>query len=256
MKRFLPTTLSGRLIFTLLIGLLAAQLAGSAILLRDRASVIYQASGLGAAQRIAGIVQVLDQLKPDLRATLLPALNSPQLRVSLVSAPLPLDTSDDKHAQHLKSVLTRLLHEGRSIQVALVEPIPESGEHRSRYKRHPHFGTMANYFPRHNVAFEVQLQLADGSWAHFDYGLGGETFAWPWRLLPSQCWRKRPMNSGTTCGDRHCRKMDRRKCGVQRSRSIPCNHDWQPILMNASACWRRSPTTCARPSRACVCVQS
>ena len=80
MKRFLPTTLSGRLIFTLLIGLLAAQLAGSAILLRDRASVIYQASGLGAAQRIAGIVQVLDQLKPDLRATLLPALNSPELQ--------------------------------------------------------------------------------------------------------------------------------------------------------------------------------
>ena len=183
MRRLLPATLSGRLIVTLLIGLLAAQLVGSAILLRDRASVIYQASGLGAAQRIAGIVQVLDRIDPDARAALLPALNSPQLRVTLSSQPLSFETSDDVHTTHLRLVLRRLLGEGRSIQVQLIERSEAFGEHRSRYRRRPHFDPMADYFPRHNVAFEVQAQLDDGNWADFKYGLSGEPFAWPWRLL-------------------------------------------------------------------------
>lgn len=183
MRRFLPATLSGRLIFTLLLGLLAAQFVGSAILLRDRASVIYQTSGLGAAQRIAGIVHILDQLQADARAALLPALNSPQLRVKLSSQPPPLESNEDAHAIHLRSILTRLLGDGRPIQVELVEPIKKASAHHRRYRRPSHFGPMADYFPRHNVAFEVQTQLADGNWVYFEYGLTGEPFAWPWRLL-------------------------------------------------------------------------
>jgi signal transduction histidine kinase len=185
MTRWLPSTLSGRLILTLLVGLLAAQLAGALILLRDRASVIYQTSGLGAAQRIAGIVQVLDRLDPDTRASLLPAFNSPQLRVHLVShAPTPdSETSENLHAAHLHKVLTRLLGEERPVQVALIGPMPRMGGHHGFNRRHPRFGPMADYFPRHDVAFEVYTQLRDGSWASFEYGLGGEPFAWPWRLL-------------------------------------------------------------------------
>lgn len=184
MRRWLPATLSGRLILTLLIGLLAAQLAGALILLRDRASVIYQTSGLGAAQRIAGIVQVLDRLDPDARARLLPAFNSPQLRVRLISHPPPVpETNEDRHALHLQSMLLRLLGEERPVQVALVESMPMAEEHRGFMRRHPRFGPMAEYFPRHDVAFAVNAQLADGTWASFEYGLGGEPFAWPWRLL-------------------------------------------------------------------------
>lgn len=184
MRRWLPATLSGRLILTLLIGLLMAQLIGALILLRDRASVIYQTSGLGAAQRIAGIVQVLDRLDPDARDRLLPVLNSPQLRVRLISRPPPApEASEDMHAAHLQSLLIRLLGDERSVQVALVEPMPMMEEHRGFVRRHPRFGPMAEYFPRHDVAFAVNAQLADGTWASFEYGLGGEPFAWPWRLL-------------------------------------------------------------------------
>jgi signal transduction histidine kinase len=184
MRRLLPATLWGRLFAILLIGLLAAQLVGSAILLRDRASMIYQASGLGAAQRIAGIVQVLDRLRADARAALLPALNSPQLRVTLASAAPPvLEPSEDVHVAHLRSVLSRLLGEDRPLQVELLEPVSDNGEQRPRYRRHSHFDPVANYFPRHNAAFAVQAQLKDGNWVFFKYGLGGEAFAWPWRLL-------------------------------------------------------------------------
>jgi signal transduction histidine kinase len=185
MKRLLPATLSGRLILTLLIGLLAAQLVGAAILLRDRASAIYQTSGLAAAQRIAGIVQVLDRLDPATRTNLLPALNSPQLRVALVPYMPAVDASEELHAAHLRTVLQRLLGDGRMVQVTLVEPMPamEAGVRRGPGRRHPHLGPMADYFPRHDVAFQVHTRLADGTWASFEHGLGGEPFAWPWRLL-------------------------------------------------------------------------
>jgi signal transduction histidine kinase len=185
MKRLLPATLSGRLILTLLIGLLAAQLVGAAILLRDRASAIYQTSGLAAAQRIAGIVQVLDRLDPATRTNLLPALNSPQLRVALASYTPAVDATEELHAAHLRTVLQRLLGDGRTVQVTLVESVPamEAGARRGPGRRHPHLGPMADYFPRHDVAFQVHTRLADGTWASFEHGLGGEPFAWPWRLL-------------------------------------------------------------------------
>lgn len=185
MKRLLPATLSGRLILTLLIGLLAAQLVGAAILLRDRASAIYQTSGLAAAQRIAGIVQVLDRLDPAARTNLLPTLNSPQLRVAFALTLPAVEASEELHAEHLRTVLQRLLGDRRTVQVTLVESMPamEAGARRGPGRRHPHLGPMADYFPRHDVAFQVHTRLADGTWASFEHGLGGEPFAWPWRLL-------------------------------------------------------------------------
>src|SRR4030066_60420 len=149
MKRLLPATLSGRLILTLLIGLLGAQLLGAAILLRDRASAIYQTSGLAAAQRIAGIVQVLDRLDPAARTNLLPALNSPQLRVALASTLPPVEATEELHAAHLRTVLQRLLGDGRTIQVTLIESVPavEAGARRGPGRRHPHLGPQAQYLP-------------------------------------------------------------------------------------------------------------
>jgi len=185
MKRLLPATLSGRLILTLLVGLLTAQLLGAAILLRDRASAIYQTSGLGAAQRIAGIVQVLDRLDPPARAALLPALSSPQLRVVLTTDPPPFEADEDMHTAHLRTILQRLLGDARPVQVALVEPAfgMAPRERHGPGRRYPHPGPMADFFPPRGVAFAVSTQLVDGTWASFEHGLSGEPFAWPWRLL-------------------------------------------------------------------------
>jgi len=185
MRRLLPDTLSGRLILTLLVGLLIAQLIGAAILLRDRTSAIYQTSGLGAAQRIADIVQVLDRLDPPARAALLPVFNSPQLRVVLTTNPPPVEADEDLHTAHLHTILQRLLGDARPVRVALVEPAigMEPREHHGPGHRQPHPGPMADFFPPHGVAFAVSTQLIDGTWASFEHGLGGEPFAWPWRLL-------------------------------------------------------------------------
>ncbi|MHB1142351.1 MAG: ATP-binding protein [Sulfuricaulis sp.] len=185
MKRLLPATLSGRLILTLLIGLLAAQLLGAAILLRDRASALYEVSGLNAVQRIAGIVRVLDRLDASARATILPAVNSAHLRVMLAPQPPAAVESGDLHAAHLRELLQRLIGDGRPVQVALAEPsvAMEAGERHGPGGMRPRFGPMADYFPRHRMAFQVYAQLADGAWASFEHGLADEPFAWPWRLL-------------------------------------------------------------------------
>ena len=185
MKRLLPATLTGRLILTLLIGLLAAQLIGAAILLRDRASAIYQASGLGAAQRIAAIVQVLDRIEPAARTALLPALNSRELRIALTTDMPPVEVGEDLHTAHLRTILQRLLGDARPVRVALVEPMfgVEARERHKRSHRPMHPGPMADFFPPRGVAFAVSTQLVDGTWASFEHGLSGEPFAWPWRLL-------------------------------------------------------------------------
>jgi signal transduction histidine kinase len=185
MKRLLPATLSGRLILTLLIGLLAAQLLGAAILLRDRASALYEASGLNAVQRIAGIVRVLDHLDASARATILPAVNSAHLRVTLSLHPPPVPESEagDMHTSHLRAVLQQLIGDGRPVQVMLVEPVPSATGPYGPGGMRPRFGPMADYFPRHSMTFQVYTQLADGSWASFEHGLSDEPFAWPWRLL-------------------------------------------------------------------------
>jgi signal transduction histidine kinase len=185
MKRLLPATLSGRLILTLLVGLLIAQLLGAAILLRDRASALYEASGLNAVQRIAGIVRVLDRLDASARATILPAVNSAHLRVTLSPLPPPTAEAEDVHTSHLRAVLQQFIGDGRPVRVVLVEPmpVPGAGGPRGPGVMRPRFGPMADYFPRRGVAFEVSTQLADGTWANFEHGLGDEPFAWPWRLL-------------------------------------------------------------------------
>ena len=81
--RWLPSTLFGRLVLVLLGGLLLAQFLGAAILLRDRATVLYEASGFAAAKRIASIVHVFDTLTPDQRRLMVPALSTTDLHVIL-----------------------------------------------------------------------------------------------------------------------------------------------------------------------------
>lgn len=224
MKRLLPATLSGRLILTLLIGLLIAQLLGAAILLRDRASALYEASGLNAVQRIAGIVRVFDRLDASARATILPAVNSAHLRVALSSQPPPPQEASDMHTSHLRAVLQQHIGNGRPVRVALIEPLPSAAVPHGPGGMRPRFGPMTDYMPRYSMAFQVYTQLADGTWARFEHGLGDEPFAWPWRLLLTLAvllvsvialallavrWLTRPLAVLATAADGLGRDMDR-----------------------------------------------
>lgn len=136
--RLFPKSLTARLLLVLLGGLVAAQLAGAAILLRDRASALYEASGLHAVQRIVTIVRALDGLGAQQRPLLLRAVGDPGLRVRLAAEPPPLPEEDaPRAARRLERVLGRMIGDDRPVRVSVLErpagrrsqprPVPFSG---------------------------------------------------------------------------------------------------------------------------------
>lgn len=181
--RLLPSSLFGRLVLVLIGVLLAAQLIGAGILLRDRGTAIYEASGFNAAQRIAGTVQLLEAIDPGQRDMVLRAVNSATFRVSYTRAPA-LDDSGDAHAEHLRNLLRRALGDGRPLVVSVArgDAAAEPVEWRRPRGRMGH-GPSPMEFARYGDGFFVQLPLADGQWVSFAHRLPEEQFAWPARLL-------------------------------------------------------------------------
>jgi len=187
--RWLPSTLFGRLVLVLLGGLLLAQLLGAAILLRDRATALYQASGLAAAQRIAGIVRVFDTLTPEQRRLMVSAVSTADLRVALGEPPKADAISDDGMvAARLRAILQRALGNDRALRVALLEPgagavvpghmgAPDGGPMMGM-----HMGFMGG-MPLRGASFLVQARLQDGQWVTITQRLPEEPYAWPYKLL-------------------------------------------------------------------------
>jgi signal transduction histidine kinase len=187
--RWLPSTLFGRLVLVLLGGLLLAQLLGAVILLRDRATALYEASGLSAAQQIAGIVRVLDTLTLEQRRLMVSAVSTADLRVGLgESSAANAGSEDGMHAAHLRAILRRALGDDRALRVAVLAPgagavalgpvgPPDGGQMMGM-----HMGFMGA-MPFRGAAFMVQAQLQDGHWVTFTHRLPEEAFAWPYKLL-------------------------------------------------------------------------
>jgi signal transduction histidine kinase len=187
--RWLPSTLFGRLVLVLLGGLLLAQLLGAALLLRDRATSLYEASGLSTAQRIAGIIRVFDTLTPEQRRLMLPAVNTTGLRVSLgESSGTNAAFADSMHASRLRAILRRALGDDRALRVGVLEPgaaatdLEPIGPMRGGHMGGPHMGLMAG-LPLRGASFLVQAQLRDGHWVSFAQRLPEAPFAWPTKLL-------------------------------------------------------------------------
>ena len=196
MKRLLPATLFGRLVLVLLAGLIAAQLLAAVILLHNRGLALYEASGLHTIQRIADIVRVLDTVGPAEGKMILPAVNTPFLKVAFTDAPSPAPESNQEeglHAAHLRSVLQRSLGDNRPLRITITEteraeienPPARTHPHRAM---HPHGPPLEHVplfggFAGRGVFFFIQVQLRDGRWVSFEHRLSQEQFAWPVRLL-------------------------------------------------------------------------
>jgi signal transduction histidine kinase len=81
--RLLPRTLFGQILLALCAGLIAAQAAGIWLTLNDRAKFGEGMLGAFAAQRIAGVISILDKAEPGERNRLVHALNVPPTHVNL-----------------------------------------------------------------------------------------------------------------------------------------------------------------------------
>ncbi|MGH8666828.1 MAG: hypothetical protein ACREUX_21400 [Burkholderiales bacterium] len=81
--KWLPRTLFGQLLAALAAGLLAAQAVGAWLMLDDRSRFAGRILGSYAAERVAGIVSLLDDADAEERDRLVRALSVPPTRVSL-----------------------------------------------------------------------------------------------------------------------------------------------------------------------------
>ncbi|MDH4215433.1 MAG: ATP-binding protein [Gallionella sp.] len=158
MIRLLPSTLFGRLVVVLLVGLLLAQLAGAAILLRDRSVALFETGGLFVAQRITGIVRVLDILEPEQRQMALRALAGPNLRVAIERDPEPLPPDESWQAARIKTMLAFHLGAERSIRVTVAEaPANMENAPHPMHAQPPRWRDDAERYPPRGDRFRGQM---------------------------------------------------------------------------------------------------
>lgn len=151
--QLLPSSLFGRLVLVLLIGLLLAQLLSSIILFKARQQQISKIQQKHLSQRISQTLQVLDSLASKDRMQFLKLFDTLRLRVILnLSAPNPEDC--------LPVVENFLESIDRSLCLIEFEK------------------------PAAHPPFLVKIQLQDGSWVGFKHIHPIKaTIAPPWKLL-------------------------------------------------------------------------
>jgi len=204
--KWLPRSLFGQVLLALLVGLLAAQAVGVWLMFDDRVRFAGRLLGGYAAQRIAGIVSLLDEADQGERARLVRALSVPPTRISL-DEPWRTETLEHtEEAQSFARYLERELarpHELQVISILLarpgrpredrdpstrpdrakkVEAMPgeESGRERDRdWTRVPH--KRAGRMPLLLVI--AQVKLADGAVATFRHALPQAPAEQPLRLV-------------------------------------------------------------------------
>ena len=196
MRRLLPQSLFGRLLLFLTGGLVIAQLLSAAILLQDRDQALYHAIGGHVAQRIAAIVNLLDDLEAADRHRLVTALDLPPTRISL---DLPWETIEPDERYHsvlFRGLLKRQLGPDRPFQLEINDDLPpppppverprwfdsdspprppERADRPPRWRMHAMMMGLRN--------FVVQVRLHDGAVVTFQQILPEEVIAWPTRLL-------------------------------------------------------------------------
>lgn len=189
--RLLPRSLFGRLVLVLLPVLVVAQFIGFALHMHERGEALSQASGMQSAQRIAGMVRLLDSLDAAQRRDIAQVLSSPALSVSLERPALAAPAAEQTaRAVLFAAMLRRFLGDGRPVAVSVSEAEPsEPAPMRPGRGRGMHGGwappIAAHYLGQPVLAFVAQLRLRDGALATFASRLPEQTASWPYRLLLS-----------------------------------------------------------------------
>ncbi|MEX2240543.1 MAG: ATP-binding protein [Burkholderiales bacterium] len=189
--RWLPRSLFGRLVLVLLPVLVVAQLVGFALHMHERGEALSQASGLQSAQRIAGMVRLLDTLDAAERRDIAQVLSSPVLTVSLERSALAEPQAEQTaRAALFAAMLRRFLSDGRPVAVSVTDAAPsEPAPMRPFGGRGMHGGwappIAAHYLGQPGLQFVAQVRLRDGALATFDSRLPEQTASWPYRLLLS-----------------------------------------------------------------------
>lgn len=196
--RLLPRGLFGRLVLILLGGLVLAQLATAYINLSERDQLLYRASGMQIAQRIADLSKLLDSVSPPERRRIVSVFNAPPLVISLdrprMSPERGPEDADFRFSM-LGTVLSHALGEGMQVQVVRAAGVAEGygqGGQRSPpgmpMMQGPMGGggmqmmQMMQMMRPESISFVVQVVLRDGAVVTFDSFVSPEAVDMPLRL--------------------------------------------------------------------------
>jgi signal transduction histidine kinase len=185
--RLLPRSLPGRLVLVVLPVLVVAQVVSLAVHMHERGEALSQASGMQSAQRIAGIVRLLDALAPQQRRDIARALSSPALEVTLERGALAAgDAPHGARSALFGAMLRRYLGDDRPVAVEVGEAAPRAplGGRGMHGAWAPPMAA-AHFLGQPGLSFVAQVPLRDGVLATFDSRLPEETASWPYRLLLS-----------------------------------------------------------------------
>ena len=119
--RWLPKSLFGQILLALVAGLLAAQAVGAWLVLEERTRFAGRLLGSFVAQRIAGIVSLLDEADERERARLVRALSVPPARIALNEAWRKIDQAPSEEATAFARLLERELGKPYMLQVVSIQ---------------------------------------------------------------------------------------------------------------------------------------
>lgn len=189
--KLLPRTLFGQILLALFIGLIAAQSVGFWLVLDDRIRFGQRLLGSYAAQRIAGVIAILDRAEPTERNRLLHALNIPPTHLTL-DEPWQNPEPADEHSADAQAFIQRVEKElGQELErpVALQVLSIRRPEGRRRddmldVRAPPADAARPGNRRGPPLLFVVgQARLADGAVLTFRHGLPQQGGDWPLRLL-------------------------------------------------------------------------
>jgi signal transduction histidine kinase len=190
--RLLPRGLFGRLVLILLCGLVFAQLVTAYLNLSERDQLLYRASGMQTAQRIADVSKLLDSVPAAERRRIVAVFNAPPLSISLDRPRMTPDRGPpetDLRLSMFETVLGYALGEGLQVQAVRAAGAPERYAQRA-WRSPPGMpmmqgpmsgGGMSMMHPESRF-FVVQVVLRDGTVVTFDSFVSPEAAGMPLRL--------------------------------------------------------------------------
>lgn len=211
--KFLPRTLFGQILAALLVGQVAVQAVGLWLILDDRARMAERLLGAYAAQRLGGVITILDRAESTDRQRLVAALNVPPTHLALgeewgnpsaesavFGTPFgkmlsrePWQTPSDDEAQDANAFIERLGLElaqpipVRILSIKLWEPrrgTPASTP--AQEVRSSSSDATSGPLPRLSrplLSVIGQAKLSDGTVLTFRHSLPRQDLDWPLRLL-------------------------------------------------------------------------
>ena len=187
MMKYFPKTLFGRILLAMFCGLLAVQSVGVWLMLEDRARFGERLLGEYVAQRIAGILVILDDAQPAERVRLVRALSTAPVRLSLDE---PWQGGGQDESEDSKAFVGRIdkeIERPMPLQVLSIRSVDRRSESRQREngespgpERVERQGR-----PMHGPLLVVtgQARLTDGTVVTFRRALPQPSLEWPIRAL-------------------------------------------------------------------------